>query len=94
MMRDDEHPPDTALPPHKVPETSLPPQAKTAREIARGVKEIGIPVLLLVGAIMKIPHADEAFLLACLTSLVGHFALRKAEGVPDMETLIAAILKR
>jgi hypothetical protein len=92
-MRDDDNPPDSAEP-TKRPATTLPPAAKTAREIARGVKEIGIPVLLLVGAIMKIPHADEAFLLACLTSLVGHFALRKAEGVPDMETLIAAILKR
>lgn len=88
---------DFAGPPHNVPPTvptSLPPAAKTAREISRGIKEVGIPAMLLIAAIVKIPHADIAFLLACGTSLVGHFALRKAEGMPDMETLIAAILKK
>lgn len=85
---------DMLAPPPPAPNGSLPPAAKTAREVARGAKELGIPALLLLAAKWEIPHAGEAFIVACLIVLVGHIALRKAEGAPDWEAVITALLKR
>jgi hypothetical protein len=88
MMRDDDHPPDLAPP--APPRGTLPPNAKTLREVFAGLerigKEIGLPVLVLLAAhwdVIDKKDAAFAFIGAVSTVLGGNFALRKAEQAGD-----------
>jgi len=85
MMRDDDNPPD--LRPPVQPRGTLPPNAKTVREIFAGIerigKEVGLPVLALLAGkwgILKPDQAGDAFMAALSFVLGGHFGLRKPGG--------------
>jgi hypothetical protein len=88
MMRDDEHPPDLAPP--ATPRGTLPPTAKTLREVFAGLerlgKEIGLPVLCLLAVkwgLLDVKDAAVVFTGIVGTVLGGNFALRKAEQPGD-----------
>lgn len=61
------------------PPGTLPPQAKTYREVAHGIRDIGIPFMCLMAAHWGLVGGD-VFLFAVATVLGGNFALRRSEG--------------
>lgn len=82
MMRDDEHPPDSAEP---RPGT-LPPSGKVTREIFSGLerlgKELGLPVLCLLAGhwgLLSPEKAGDAFVSALSFVLGGYYALRRGD---------------
>ncbi len=75
MMRDDEHQSDYAV--QKAAGT-LPPAAKTSREVAHGLRDIGLPLMCLLAAKWGIV-SGEIFLFAVSAVLGGNFALRRGE---------------
>jgi hypothetical protein len=74
-------------------QTTLPPAAKTSREIGHAVRDIALPAMALLAAKWGIVDG-YVFAGALFLVLGGSYALRKGDGTPDTQAILAALLRR
>ncbi len=87
MMRDDEHPPDTA---HVPKLTSLPPSAKTWAVAGFEIKGMLTLIIALIGT--KWGFVPPALLCGLLIGIpMADYARRKAQGALDLQGILEMI---
>lgn len=74
---------DILAPPEPPRQTTLPPEAKIAREIGHAIRDVALPLMALLAAKWGLV---DGYVFAVLVGgfLGGNYALRKGEGTPDI----------
>ncbi len=85
---------DYAVPqaPPKPKPSTLPPAAKTVREIGSTIRDIAYPLMALLAAKWGYDKDGHLFAFALGGVIVGNYALRKADGMPDVGALVQYFL--
>lgn len=84
---------DVLAPPPEPRNTTLPPEAKIAREVGHAVRDIALPCMALLAAKWGLVDG-YVFAMSLAAVLAGNMALRKGDGTPDAQAILAALLRR
>lgn len=94
MTEDEIHGRHDFAPPSTPRGTTLPPEAKTVREVMHGIRDIAIPAMCLLSMKLGFEHGGYLFAAVVLYIIGANAGARKPEGLPDVQAIMAAMTRR